>query len=362
MRLLKQQLLTLPHGMDVVTFLRHDGKPPDIAPESQRPEITFARFRDDYLKTTSNGSVEKNTLYTTKIHLAHLADTLGERFLIASLTHADLQRHVTRRASSSIAAVTIKKEVDTLRSAWNWAKRMGYVQQEFPRAGLVFPKDEEKLPFMTWTEIERRIDAGGDPEELWECLYLREAEIEEFLDFVQERIAPVWFYPMCVMAAHTGARRSEMMRAQRQDVDFETGFITIRERKRVRGRATTRRVPMSSRLKEAIAALPAARGRLFGQLSVQDVQKAFTGVVGKYKSEAKNAEAKACREAQRRTKWWVLKGYHVLRHSFISALANKGIDQRTIDDFVGHETEAMRRRYRHLYPQTVADAIKKVFG
>ena len=115
-----------------------------------------------------------------------------------------------------MAAITIKKELDTLRSAWNWAKRMGYVQDDFPGAGLVYPKGEEKLPFMTWTEIERRIAAGGDPKELWECLFLREPEIDKFLDFVQQRKAPVWVYPMCVMAAHTGARRSEMLRAERQ--------------------------------------------------------------------------------------------------------------------------------------------------
>jgi len=84
--------------------------------------------------------------------------------------------------------------------------------------------------------------------------------------------------------------------------------------------------------------------------------------VGKHTSGAKNAETKASKQAKRRTKWSVLKGYHVLRHSFISALANKGIDQRVIDELVGHQTEAMRRRYRHLSPQTVADAVKQVFG
>jgi integrase len=215
---------------------------------------------------------------------------------------------------------------------------------------------------MTWTEIERRIAAGGDTKELWECLYLRESEIVRFLDFVQKRKAPAWAYPMCVMAAHTGARRSEMIRAERQDVDFEGGIITIREKKRVRGKVTTRRVPMSARLKEALAALPQTNGKLFGQLSVQTVQKAFMRIVGKHASGAKNGETKARNEGKRRTKWSVLKGYHVLRHSFISALANKGIDQRIIDELVGHQTEAMRRRYRHLYPQTVADAIKQVFG
>src|SRR5262249_5733227 len=105
-----------------------------------------------------------------------------------------------------------KKELDTLRSASNWAKRMGHVKENFPGAGLVYPKGEEKLPLMTWKEIERRIVTGGDPEVLWESLYLRENEIEHFLDFVERRKAPVWLYPMCVMAAHKGARRPEMLR------------------------------------------------------------------------------------------------------------------------------------------------------
>lgn len=361
LRLLKQRLLSLPSGMDIESFLRLDGKPADATTESPSRDVTFAQFRDGYLKTIGNGAVEKNTLYTSKIHLAHLADTLGEGFQIDGLTHADLQRHINRR-SPAAAAVTIKKELDTFRCAWNWAKRMGHVQKDFPGAGLVFPKGAERLPFMTWKEIERRIAAGGDPHELWECLYLRENEIEQLLDFVQDRKAPVWVYPMCVMAAHTGARRSEMLRAERQDVDFETRVVTIREKKRVRGKVTTRRVPMSSRLKKAFATLPVVNGSLFGQLSVQAVQKAFMRVVGKHTSGAKNGETKACTEAKRRTKWSVVKGYHVLRHSFISALANKGIDQRIVDELVGHQTEAMRRRYRHLYPQTVANAVKKVFG
>ena len=55
LRLLKQRLLTLPPGMDIVTFLRHDGKPADSTSESTAPEITFAQFRDGYLKTIGNG-------------------------------------------------------------------------------------------------------------------------------------------------------------------------------------------------------------------------------------------------------------------------------------------------------------------
>ena len=62
------------------------------------------------------------------------------------------------------------------------------------------------------------------------------------------------------------------------------------------------------------------------------------------------------------SKWQKVKGWHCLRHSFISNLASQGIDQRIIDDFVGHTTEQMRRRYRHLFPDVKQAAIDAVFG
>ena len=61
-------------------------------------------------------------------------------------------------------------------------------------------------------------------------------------------------------------------------------------------------------------------------------------------------------------KWEVVRARHVLRHSFISACASRGVDQRPIDERVGHTTEEMRRRYRHLYPSVQREAIASVFG
>ena len=46
------------------------------------------------------------------------------------------------------------------------------------------------------------------------------------------------------------------------------------------------------------------------------------------------------------------------RHSFASNLAAAGVDQRVIDEFMGHQTEPMRKRYRHLFPKTRRSAIE----
>ena len=64
----------------------------------------------------------------------------------------------------------------------------------------------------------------------------------------------------------------------------------------------------------------------------------------------------------RGSKWAVLRGWHVLRHSFASNLAAKGVDQRFIDEFLGHQTEAQRRRYRHLFPHQQRQVLCQVFG
>jgi integrase len=66
--------------------------------------------------------------------------------------------------------------------------------------------------------------------------------------------------------------------------------------------------------------------------------------------------------AFRGSKWSVVRGYHVFRHSFASNLARAGVDERTVDELMGHETEAMRKRYRHLFPDARKKAVAKLYG
>jgi integrase len=61
------------------------------------------------------------------------------------------------------------------------------------------------------------------------------------------------------------------------------------------------------------------------------------------------------------TKWEGMRGLHTLRHSFISACASKGVDQRLVQEWAGHMNEATSKRYRHLYPSTQQEAITRVF-
>jgi integrase len=395
--LLGQGLLRLPDSADVVAFVKAGGKveepPPPVAERLHLKKLT-----DGYLESHANGAMEENSLATVRMHLGHFVATLGERFDVQALTLDDLQRHVDRRArkryrGKPLSPVTLRKEMATFRACWNWGVHGGKLKGPFPSRGVKFPKGEEKPPFQTREEIERRVALGGltgrEQEELWDCLFLTLAEVGELLAFVKEYAAHPWVYPAFCFAAHTGARRSEVLRVRTFDVDFASETVVIREKKRSRGKRTTRRAPLSpflaGVLKEWLAMHPGGqflfchegevfrskkRSKTTGHRSDKVRPTSLKGRLATVRQRQRPAPAAITKDEAhdhfRRTlasgEWGVLRGWHVLRHSFISNCAAKGVDQRLIDDWVGHTTEEMRKRYRHLVPSVEKKAIRSVFG
>ncbi len=383
---LKQNLVHLPPSCDIVTFLQHDGKPPQYVATPNR-DLTVAKLRESYLASQER-KLEQTTLEGINLHFKHLLRILGPDKLVPTITRADLQAYADKRSREWIdpnvyrrrrrarlaakpprknrkpappesedkprrhpSSATIRKEIVSLRTAWNWARRQLNLAETFAGVGLDFAKIEEALPFMTWQEAEARIAAGDDAERIWDCVYLMTHEITELLDYVKTRLVSPWVYSMFVFAAHTGARRSEIVRVLPSDVDVKAGVVTIREKKRDKQKYTTRRAPMTPLLKEVLAKWMLRR------------EKGKTVFCKDNGREIAPEEASTYfRRALRTSKWKVLRGFHVFRHSYISALASRGVDQRIIDDLVGHCTDQQRRRYRHLYPDVKEEAVRSVFG
>jgi integrase len=389
---LKQGLLVLPEGTDIVTFLQHDGNPPDsrpTLPAAPRQVITIGLLRDRYLATHGNGTIEANSLDTCRLHLGHFCRVLGDASPLGELSLSRLQEYVNKRAESKVSPVTIRKEVATLRAAWNWGEPMGLTDGKFPNRGLRYPKADEKPPFMTMDEIRRQIAAGGDPEVLWEALYLQASELTELLAHVGEQAPHPWIHPLFCFAAHTGARRSEILRALVADVDFTGNTVLVREKKRSRSQRTTRRVPLTPFLKvvlrDWLAIHPGGpalfchagtverskkRSRTTGHQNEKKRPSSLKGRMATVKKREQPAQAALTRNEVHDhfkrvlagTKWQMMRGLHTLRHSFISACASAGVDQRLVQEWAGHMNEATSKRYRHLYPSTQQEAISRVFG
>jgi integrase len=390
---LKQGLKQLPPGDDIVSFLMRDGEaPPPQAHGIGANSLVLSELRDRYVSTYAQAN-EANTLKTAKIHFQHLIVTLGPKFPLAKLKPPHLQQHIDRRAEAAISPATIRKEIATLGTAWNWAERTEVIAGSYPNRGLVYPKTDEKPPFRTKEEIQRQIASGcvraDERDALWDCLFLTLPDITDFLKHVEQHARHAWIYPMVCFAAHTGARRSELLRGRIADLDFEGETVLIRERKRQKGRRTSRRAPLSPFLvrilKEWLADHPGGP-YLFCHTDEVGRSKKRSHTTGHRgtgtRSTSLRARMEGVRVRDRRpvaalteseahdhlkrtlrgSKWEVLRGWHVLRHSFISCCAAVGVDQRLIDDWVGHTTEEMRKRYRHLVPSAQKVAIRAVFG
>lgn len=388
---LKQRLATLPAGIGIVEYVQFDGKQEAPPPA----KTTLAQLRDRYLKT-HKASLEANTLATAEMHFRHLAGKFGEKFPMGELTASDLQDYIDHRAKAiwhdkPIGAETIRKEIKTLRTAWNWATTVKLVSGPYPNKGLRFPRSAEQPPFQTLTEIERQIRAGGltqtEIDDLYSAAYLQLHETTDFLSYIKSAAGHGFIYPLLCTASHAGLRRSELIRLKLADVDLEGKILTVHEKKRVKGKATTRRVPMSefliAVLKQWISNHPGGPWLFCHEATVARSHKRSktTGHMGKNRPTSGRARQIGVRTRERvepspltkdevnhhfrRTvadsKWDVLRGPHTLRHSFIAALASRGVDQRLVEEFAGHMSKETSRRYAHLYPSAKQAALSGVF-
>jgi len=367
-RLIESGRMDLPDDADIPTFLMSDGK------RAKRPaptsHLTIGNVFDQYRQSLPDGSLDPMTLEIAAIHIRHLKRHLGSSTRLQSLTPKHLQNYITTRSKApgrngKLTATTIKKELATLRTMWNWAIGQGHLKTEFPRRGLVFPRQSDKPPYQTWTQIQRQISdnnlTAAEQAALWECLYLTSAEIAEVLKFVKSESFYEFLHPMLAIAAHTGARRSELCRIQTADVDLPSRVIQIRERKRARARNTHRSIPISGTLATVLREWLDTKEKsrwLFPE------DHRVTALRRKQNDEGCVTPYEAgyhLRQVLSGSKWEPLHGWHTFRHSFISNCASSGVDQRFIDQWVGHQTDEQRRRYRHLFPDSQQKAIDSVF-
>ncbi len=393
---LRQGLLKVPVGMDIVTFLEFDGKSPEEIPATKN-DTTLGFLRDQYLNA-HRGSLEANTINGIELHFKHLVSILGEGFPLKKIDQAVLQTFATKRSQQKyrgrrISSATVKKELVSLRTSWNWGLGAALLTNRFPALRQIrLQKPDEKPPFQTLDEIHRRISRGGLTEaqisDLWECLFLQLPEIEQILVYVKEHATLPWVHPLFCFAAHTGARRSEIIRAQVDDVDFAAKTVLLREKKRAHDKRTTRRVPLTPFLAEVLTEwlkIHPGGASLFRHVGTVARSKKRSERTG-YRDQKTRATTQNGRQAAiylrtetapdeltknevhdhfkrvlADSQWNVIRGLHVLRHSFASNCAARGVDQRLLDAWLGHTTE-IRKRYLHLIPSNEQNAIQSVFG
>ena len=338
---LERGKLAIPEGADVASFILSGGKvtskPKPVSDpfQAEAKPATIAGIFDTYAATLTPGSKEANTIYTETLHGRHFKRVLGADRLFDTLTVDVLQGYVNRRVGEKVVRDTIHKELTTLRVLWGWAHKRKLIQAPLAwhMSDLTLPKAHEKPPFQTWEQIIRKIERRGltkeQEAELRESLWLDQEQTLACLVWVKEQATRPFLYPMIAFAAYTGARRSEMLRSERDDWDFDAGVVTIRQKKSDKSKSFTRRnVPIHSELAEIMRAW--FEGHPGGPWTIAD-------------EDGKPIDPRVStgyfRRLMRGGKWSVLHGWHTFRHSLASNMASAGVDQRAItDSSLGKET------------------------
>lgn len=354
--------LAIPEGVDPKAFIFSGGRvaspPPGVArPDGAPPGSprTLVELFDAY-RASPPPHLEPSTRRMVEIHFRRIASTAT----VSKLRDFDLgaaQAYVSVRSAMeyqgrAIGRETIAKELKTLRQAWTWVagRTRGMAGPDWSVGDLSFPKARAVHPFKTWGEIEREVGRGGltdrEVAELWDCLWLDREQVREFLAHVRSADVPAWVIAMVATAAFTGARRSELCRSRLGDWDLDAGKGRVRQKKRDKEvEFSFRDVPvhpdLDSALRDWFSAHP---GGVFTFAGPDQDEPTWHQASHYFRSIVAGS------------KWSVVRGWHVLRHSFASNLASAGVDQRLIDAWMGHSTD-IRLRYQHLRPKDQQDAI-----
>lgn len=174
--------------------------------------------------------------------------------------------------------------------------------------------------------------------------FLTEEEYNKLLEEAQKINQE--FYEMVLFTLRTGVRVGELMALRWEDVDFDRQNITIR-RSIVNGiigspkSNKSRQIPLSDDIFSVIK-------NKKRNLKDSNIWKMETG-----RFSLNRKLKRACRRFG-----FKVGGWHDLRHSFASKLANNGIPLQVIQTLLGHSDLKMTQRYAHLEPLTLSDAIK----
>ena len=361
-KMLRTGHLSMPEDADAASWiLSHGQQAKQRSTNGKQRSQPFGTICDLYFADQKDKA--GTTLSGETTHIGHLKRLLRESRPLAHINVTTMQRYVNKRSAEKwrkkpISGRTIHKELVTFRQIWKWARLRGYAKGPCPivddlgRRIVSIPKPAEKERFHTWQQITRRIKRESlnakQAKPLWESLFLDEQQVTALLAHVLEHAIPPYVYPMYAFAAYTGARRSEILRSQIDDFDFEQRLVRIREKKRKKDLSiSTRFVPLNQHVvsimlewfdlhpggKYTIAVGGSHGGGMPRALKARSAHDAF-------KSPLKDS------------KWSVIRGFHVLRHSFGANLARSGkISSEIIGRWMGHSTEDMRELYQHLFPQ-----------
>jgi integrase len=229
------------------------------------------------------------------------------------------------------AGTSVTLEIKVLRAALSPALKRGLVKINAAEATEAAKNDGVDREVFSRGEIEALLRAakelGGDEGKEWRAAIL--------------------------LGLTTGQRLQDVLRIKWSAFDFEKREIKVQQQKQRRtDKKGTLTIPLDDEAESAVLDLPAAdKGgdacimRTLSKLDAggcNGMSARFSKLMGKAGIDRMEKRSKAKNSKGRRT---FGKGFHSLRYTTASALANAGVEERIAMKLTGHKNQAVHRRY-----------------
>jgi len=271
--------------------------------------VTLQRLREETLAHhwTSHKDTRGPALNTRLV-----CDMLGWDLPVTQVTSRRIEDMILKMVQKGNSDSTINRKMSALSTMLKYAKKHQYIPDvpDIPRR----------------REPENRIRWFTDREEEEILAFFRFTGNEDMEDLVK-------------VGLDTGARRGELLKMQPRDI--QNGKLHIWESKGGKPRSIPLTYRAAEVLNKRIAGTDKITDRIFGEIS---------GDALRYYWDRAREHMGLMSDPQ-----FVP---HVMRHTFCSRLAMKGVPLPAIKELAGHSSIVTTQRYVHMAPDNLADAIR----
>lgn len=214
--------------------------------------------------------------------------------------------------------VTFNRYLELLKAALNRAVEWGLLRENRLKGFKRLKSDRSRqVRFLSGDEI-RRVLQVADP-------FMRKA---------------------ILIFLYTGLRRSELVYLEWKDLDFDNGLICVQSKAEFGFHPKSyrpRSIPMCKELRTLLMDMPQAGRFIFDNGHDRPLHHPNTYYKEIVKVYKKAGVAGA--------------NLHTLRHTFASHLIMKGVDPRTVQEYLGHSSLQITEKYSHLSKSHRREAI-----
>jgi len=287
--------------------------------------ITIAQFKAAYIHHLGNNNYSDSHIRNHNNALTYLIDAIGGNTPLRNIGSYHFEEYKKHRIELGHKHSYINTDIKKVRSAFAWGVYENYLTKNPFVGGKPIrtrgkAEEDDDVKFMLPTHVDR----------LRETISLTKVRFKK-------TSATLW-QDMIECFLYTGARRHEIVKLHRKDIDFIKGIITLRDNKNDK----THRITIHDKLRPVLVRLcDKKQGRIF------DVTQNYVS----------NRMTKFFKDAGLSDFY----GTHIFRYTVISLLICEGCTAEQVALTIGHATpETTMKIYAKIHTNYKREILKKL--